>query len=316
MSASSRWPDAALAGLSCAMRTFAGPAMLAAHGRIGGRPRIAVALAGAGELAMDKSPLATDRTDLPALAGRVAAGAYTGREVAGAPGAAAGSIAAAVGTYATWRARGLIVERTGLPDPVVAVGEDLLAYGLAAASTRSDPDDPDHIDSDTDAPPSQDDRERRQAPTVLRSAGIGLLAGLAGTAAMTIAQGAEFVLTDAEPSSTPADVADKLKRRAGRGRLKRRHRRAANQGMHWLYGTSWGVPYGFLAGGGGVPPEVSGPVFGLLVWGAGLVELPALGVADPPWKRSPASLASEALFHVVYGIGAAAAVRALTPAPR
>ncbi len=135
MSSSLRWPAAALGGLSCAMRTFAGPAMLAAHGRIRGRPRIAVALAAAGEVAMDKSSAATDRTDTPALVGRMAAGAYTGRQIAGRPGAVAGTVAAAVGTYATWRLRTLAVEATGLPDPVVAVGEDLLAYGLAAACT-------------------------------------------------------------------------------------------------------------------------------------------------------------------------------------
>ena len=76
-------------------------------------------------------------------------------------------------------------------------------------------------------------------------------------------------------------------------------------------GSAWGIPYGVVAADGGVPPEVSGPVFGLLVWSAGLAELPALGVADPPWKRSPASLASEALFHVLYGIGAGATIRAL-----
>lgn len=303
-----RWPDAALAGLSCAMRTFAGPAMLAAHGRIRGRPRVAVALAGAGEVAMDKSPVATDRTDIPALAGRVAAGGFTGRAIAGAPGAAAGSVAAAVGTYATWRIRGLVVEATGLPDPVVAVGEDLVAYGLAAACTRPDP--------EVAAPeePPVDPQPRSRA--LLRGAGIGVLAGLAGTTAMTIAQGAAFAVTDVEPSQTPAAVADRLKRRAGRGRLKRRHRRAANQGMHWLYGTSWGIPYGLFAAGGPVPPEASGPVFGLLVWGAGLAQLPALGVAEPPWKRSPASLASEAFFHVVYGMGAGAVVRALSRAPR
>ncbi len=313
-----RWPDAALAGLSCAMRTAAGPAMLAAHGQIRGRSRIGVALAAAGEVAIDKTPLATARTDIPALAGRVAAGAYTGRKVAGAPGAAAGSVAAAIGTYATWRIRGLVVKTTGLPDPVVAVGEDLLAYGLAAVSTRADTDagDADGAAADAELPPPHEDLERRERPTVLRGAGIGLLAGLAGTAAMTIAQGAEFALTDAEPSSAPADVADKLTRRAGRGRLKRRHRRAANQGMHWLYGASWGVPYGIVAAGGEVPPEVSGPVFGLLVWGAGLAQLPALGIAAPPWKRSPVSLASEAFFHVVYGMGAGAAVRVLTRAPR
>jgi hypothetical protein len=299
------------------MRTFSGPAMLAAHGRIRGRARIGVALAAAGEVAMDKTPLATARTDIPALVGRVAAGGYTGREVAGAPGAAAASVAAAVGTYATWRIRGLVVETTGLPDPVIAVGEDLLAYGLAAASTRADADagaDGEAAPADAEvAASSSENPKRRDSPTVLRSAGIGLLAGLAGTAAMTIAQGAEFALTDAEPSSTPAEVAATLKRRAGRGRLRRRHRRAVNQGMHWLYGTSWGLPYGIVAAGGGVPPEVSGPVFGLFVWGAGLAQLPALGVAEPPWKRSPASLASEAFFHVVYGIGAGAVVRALSP---
>ena len=42
MSNQLRWPDAALAGLGSSMRTFAGPAMLAAHGRITGKPRVAV----------------------------------------------------------------------------------------------------------------------------------------------------------------------------------------------------------------------------------------------------------------------------------
>jgi hypothetical protein len=310
-----RWPDATLAGFACAMRTFAGPGALAGRGRIRGRPRLAVLLAATGEVAADKSPVATDRTDPSALVGRIAAGAYTGREIAGLPGAAAGSLAAAAGTFATWRARGLVVSATGLPDPVVAIGEDVLAYGLAAAATRPDaeedadrPGDSTQAGADTTAP--------RRGPKLLREAGVGLIAGLAGTAVMTIAQGAEFALTDAEPSTAPAAVADTLKRRAGRGRLKRRHRRAANQGMHWLYGTSWGIPYGIVAGAGEVAPEVSGPVFGLLVWGAGLAHQPALGLAEPPWKRSPASLASEALLHVLYGVGAGAAVRALTRAPR
>jgi uncharacterized membrane protein len=137
MPAPLRWPDGALAGLASSMRAFAGPGMLAARGRISGKPRVAVLLAATGELAADKSPKATDRTDLPALLARVAAGGYTGREIAGAPGAAAGSVSAAVGTYATWRARALVVRATGLPDPVVAVGEDLLAYSLAAAAVRA-----------------------------------------------------------------------------------------------------------------------------------------------------------------------------------
>jgi hypothetical protein len=191
---------------------------------------------------------------------------------------------------------------------VVAVAEDIVAVGLAAVATRPDAEPPDGF-----AEPESVEPESSRS-SWLRDAGIGLAAGLAGTAAMTIAQGAEFVLTDAEPSGAPADIADRLKRRAGQGRLKRRHRPVANQAMHWLYGASWGIPYGIIAGSTDIAPEVSGPVFGLLVWGAALAHEPALGLAEAPWKRSPTSLGSEALFHLVYGIGAGAALRSLRSA--
>jgi hypothetical protein len=132
------WPDAALAGLACSMRTFAGPGLLAVRGRIRGRPRIAVLIAAGAELAADKSPRASDRTDPPALAGRIGAGAYTGHRIAGPAGAAAGAVSAAVGTYATWRARSLVVKATGLPDAVFAIGEDIACEALAAFATRRD----------------------------------------------------------------------------------------------------------------------------------------------------------------------------------
>ena len=316
MSNQLRWPDAALAGLGSSMRTFAGPAMLAAHGRITGKPRIAVFAAAAGELAMDKSPKATDRTDLPAVVGRAVAAAYTGREIAAVPGAAAGALSAVAGSYAWWRARALVVATTGLPDPVVGVGEDFLAMAFAAIGTRPDPDsdpDPSAASADDSTMPAAREHQPR---SLLRDLGTGVFAGIVGTAAMTIAQGAEFVLTDAQPSSSPAHVVDRLKRTAGRGRLERKHRRVANQAMHWLYGTSWGVPYGVVAGHTTVAPELTGPIFGLIVWGAALAHEPALGLADVPWKRSLTSLGSEAFFHLVYGIGAGAAVRAVRNARR
>jgi hypothetical protein len=311
MSSPLRWPDAALAGFASSMRTFAGPGMLAVRGRISGRARIPVILAAVGELAMDKSPRASDRTASPAVVGRGAAAAYTGHALAAVPGAVAGAVSAAVGSFATWRMRGLVVETTGLPDPVVAVGEDVIAIGLAAVATRPDP----TPGADSEGPGVRNeagsDEDGSRASGVLRDAGAGLLAGLAGTAAMTIAQGAEFVLTGAEPSSAPADVVDRIKRRAGRGRLTRGHRRLVNQGMRWFYGASWGIPYGIVAGGSDVAPEISGPAFGLLVWGAALAPESALGLADVPWKRSPRSLGSEALFHLVYGVGAGAALRVM-----
>src|ERR1700761_9646841 len=113
MPTSLRWPDAALAGLACSMRSTAGPALLAARGRISGKPRVAVLVAAVGELTADKLPVATDRIEPPAVGGRVASGAYPGHAIAGAAGVAAGALGAAVGSLATWRLRGLAVERTG-----------------------------------------------------------------------------------------------------------------------------------------------------------------------------------------------------------
>ena len=139
MSSSLRWPDAILAGLACSMRSSAGPALLAARGRISGTPRILVLLMAAGELVADKMPATPDRTDPPGVAGRVASGAYTGHRIAGVPGAIAAAASAAVGTFATHRARELAVQTTGLPDPVVAVGEDLLALTAATVATRPPP---------------------------------------------------------------------------------------------------------------------------------------------------------------------------------
>jgi len=132
----SRWLDALLVGLACSMRSSAGAAALAARGRITGPARVATLLACAGELVLDKTPVAIDRIDRSAVGGRIATGAYSGRAIAGPVGLVAGAAAAFAGSYATWRARKLVVEATGLPDPVVAVGEDLLALGGAAIATR------------------------------------------------------------------------------------------------------------------------------------------------------------------------------------
>src|ERR1700709_1424438 len=94
----SRWPDAVLAGFATSMRTFAGPAALAARGRISGKAQVVTLLAAAGELAVDKSPAARARIDLPSVSARLAAAAYTGRALAGNAGIAAGAAGAFAGS--------------------------------------------------------------------------------------------------------------------------------------------------------------------------------------------------------------------------
>jgi hypothetical protein len=49
-----------------------------------------------------------------------------------------------------------------------------------------------------------------------------------------------------------------------------------------------------------------------LISNSALAELPALGIAPPPWRQPPSSLAVDLGFHLVYGLATAAAFEALT----
>jgi uncharacterized membrane protein len=119
------------------MRSFSGPAAVAARGRISGRPRTVVLVAACGELVGDKLARTPARIKPAPWAARIASGAYTGRAIAGAPGMLAAALAAGAGTFVTWGARKQLVEHTRLPDLIVAVCEDAAAYGLVALCTRS-----------------------------------------------------------------------------------------------------------------------------------------------------------------------------------
>lgn len=96
-------------------------------------------LSGAGELAGDKLPATPNRTDPNALAGRLVFGALAGLAIGSEGrgkgplviGAIAGTLGSAIGTFGGYRARKALVDITGLPDPAVAVVEDLAAISLA-----------------------------------------------------------------------------------------------------------------------------------------------------------------------------------------
>jgi len=91
-----------------------------------------------GELVGDKLPKTPSRSALPPLLGRAASGALVGAAVfvsdgrRATTGAALGSTAAIVAAFAGERLRALAVEKTGLPDPAIALAEDatVLLIGL------------------------------------------------------------------------------------------------------------------------------------------------------------------------------------------
>lgn len=146
----------------------------------------------------------------------------------------------------------------------------------------------------------------------LRAVKSGIAAGAGGTAVMTAAQMAYYKATGAQASTVPAQVA----RRIVGGVLRRDLppegaqgiEPALNTAMHWLYGTSWGALFGLTAAG---RQPGSGVMFGLVVWGASLVQLPAMKLARPIWKQDLSAIAPDLCFHLLYGTATAAAYRAL-----
>ncbi|MGI8945197.1 MAG: hypothetical protein ACR2GL_03020 [Thermoleophilaceae bacterium] len=147
---------------------------------------------------------------------------------------------------------------------------------------------------------------RSSTDTPLRALGRGLAAGAAGTAAMTAAQTAYYKATGAEGSTLPADVAKRVIRGVLQREVSDERTEMLNTAMHWFYGVGWGALYGLA-----VRRPTHGIAFSAVVWGASLVELPAMKLGPPPWQMPPASIPPDLGFHLVYGVAVAQAHRAL-----
>jgi uncharacterized membrane protein YagU involved in acid resistance len=81
--------------------------------------------------------------------------------------------------------------------------------------------------------------------------------------------------------------------------------------VHVIYGVSWGPLYGIVQSSLSRGSGRHGLAFGTAVWGASLVQLPAMKLAPPVWEMSPSSIALDLSYHLVYGIGVAAAYAAI-----
>ena len=127
--------------------------------------------------------------------------------------------------------------------------------------------------------------------------GKGLVAGAAGTAAMTVSSTVEMRLRDRAGSTAPADAAAKVlgiesfSDDAAKARF--------SNVVHWSYGTGWGVPRALLRLGGLAPGRATAAHFAA-VWGSEAAMLPALGVAPPFWTWGAKEVAIDVWHHVVY----------------
>jgi hypothetical protein len=127
--------------------------------------------------------------------------------------------------------------------------------------------------------------------------GRGLVAGVAGTAAMTISSTLEARLRGRAPSSAPARATAKM---LGIKEFDSELAHARfNDLSHWGYGTGWGVVRGLLAATG-MSPKAATTVHGAAIYGAAQVTLPALEIAPPAIFWSKEEIAIDAFHHAVY----------------
>ena len=125
----------------------------------------------------------------------------------------------------------------------------------------------------------------------------GMVAGAAGTIAMTVSERLEMAVTGRSGSTVPGQVAAHLvpgtdpDRDADVERL--------NAPMHWAHGIGMGAVRGALDLAGVRGPAASAAHFALL-WAGDAALYRALGVADVPWRWSADELASDVLHKGVY----------------
>ena len=145
------------------------------------------------------------------------------------------------------------------------------------------------------------------------SIGKGLVAGLIGTASMTVSSTIEARLRHRKPSSAPARATAKV---LGITSFADEIAQARfNDLAHWGYGTAWGVVRGLLDAAG-LPPRAATAAHAAAVWGSAQVALPALDIAPPAIFWAPREIAIDAFHHTVYAITTGIAYELLSGRPR
>jgi hypothetical protein len=149
----------------------------------------------------------------------------------------------------------------------------------------------------------------RRVDTLATAIGRGLVAGVAGTAAMTLSSTLEARLRGRAFSTAPARATAKV---LGIQSFDSELAQARwNDISHWGYGTGWGVLRGLL-GASGLSPRVATVAHGAAIYGAAQVTLPALDIAPPAIFWGLNEVAIDAFHHAVYATATGLAYSAIT----
>ncbi len=138
----------------------------------------------------------------------------------------------------------------------------------------------------------------------------GTLAGLVGTAAMTVAQRLEMSATGRAPSTVPGEVAARLLGHPEPDAVAR-----LNLPTHWAHGAAMGPLRGALAGMG-LRGVTGSAVFFAMMWAGDAMLYRALGITDRPSRWSPAELATDVGHKALYALVTGVAYDILAPRRR
>ncbi len=138
---------------------------------------------------------------------------------------------------------------------------------------------------------------------------FGIIAGFAGTVAMTLSELAELW-----GSGRPLGFT------AGRGaafvlgfdfeKLDDYKKAILNNVVRWAYGMLWGAPFVFVSL---FEPDIvraAGTYF-LIVWGQAAILLPIFGITPPVWDGGVSRMIASAAHHAVYAAVVAVVARFL-----
>lgn len=134
------------------------------------------------------------------------------------------------------------------------------------------------------------------AEQVALTLGKSIIAGLAGTAAMTLAQMIEMKLTERAPSTVPADAVEKVLdiKPVNEGKKEK----MANE-VHWTYGTAWGIPRGII-GLLGLSGASASLAHFAAVWTTAIIIEPALQLSPPITEWEPEEIGKDVFYHLLY----------------
>lgn len=140
------------------------------------------------------------------------------------------------------------------------------------------------------------DKKQNALASVGTAIGVGLIAGLTGTIAMTLCQIAEMKVTGRKPSNTPANAVREVF--DVKPVTESKSEEVSNE-VHFTYGTSLGMIRGIL-GLAGLKGLIGNSLHFLIVWGGKLFMLPSLRVAAPITHENAKTITTDIVHHLVY----------------